>query len=186
MPFLFFTIASLLCFISIGAPLASDFGEKLKWRWAKEKASLAYSIKQHLPDYDVELVKKKEYYTPINIRSKKDGRIAYSLVEGHKSIVFTRLNDVLFIAEYSPIATGCDVVAADLKTGTKVWKSRLQGIGPTGHSQYLNLVNIETDGKYIIVNGNEAHGRYVELLDIKTGQTLANKKLKADPESLLK
>jgi outer membrane protein assembly factor BamB len=186
MPFLFFTIASLLCFISVGAPLAGDHGEKLKWRWAKEKASLAYSIKQHLQDYDVELVKDKEYLTPINIRSKKSRRIVYLFKDGHDNTVFTRLHDTLFVAEYCAIASGCEVVSVDLKTGKQLWKSRLQGIGPTRHSKYRNLVNIETDGKYIIVNGNEAHGRYVELLDIKTGQTLANKKLKADPDSLLK
>jgi hypothetical protein len=164
----------------------SNSGEHLEWRWSKEKASLAYSIKQHLQDYEVECVRGKEYYTPIIFCTKKEHKIIYSLEKGHESIVFTRWNDTLFIAEYSPIATGCEVVALDLKTGKQLWKSRLQGIGPTGHSKYLNRVNIETDGKRIIVNGNEVHGRYVEHLDINTGKTLANKKLAADTESLLK
>ncbi len=51
------------------------------------------------------------------------------------------------------------------------------GIGSTTHSDYSNRVNIETDGERLIVNGNEAHGQYVEHLDIKTGKTLANKRL---------
>ena len=61
-----------------------------------------------------------------------------------------------------------------------------QGIGPTEHSIYLNLVNIDTDGKIIVVAGNEANGRYVEHLDIQTGKKLANKKLDADTKSLLR
>jgi hypothetical protein len=72
-----------------------------------------------------------------------------------------------------------------LQTGRQLWKSQLEGIGETRHSAYLNLVNIETDGQIIIVTGNEAHGRYIEHLDLKNGKTLANKKLEADPKSLL-
>jgi hypothetical protein len=159
-------------------------GKELEWRWSKEKASLAYSIKQHLQDYEVERVQEKEYYTPINIRTKTDRKVIYSLPKGHESTVFTRWKDTLYVAEYSPIATGCEVVALDLKAGKQLWKARLEGIGATGHSKYLNLVNIETDGQRVIVSGNEAHGRYVEILDLRSGNTLANKKLDADPKSL--
>ena len=93
-------------------------------------------------------------------------------------------HDILYIAEYSPIATGCDVVALDLKTGKQLWKSELEGIGPVRHSKYLNLVNIETDGQKVIVLGNEASGRYIELLDLQSGKMLTNKQLDADPQSI--
>ena len=168
-----------------GAAAVAKAGESLKWDWSKEKASLAYSIKQHLPDYEVERVREKEYYTPINIRTKKDRKVIYSLENGHENTVFTRWKDILYIAEYSPIATGCEVVALDLNTGKLLWKTQLEGIGPTGHSKYLNLVNIQTDGQKVIVTGNEAHGRYVEHLDLQSGRALANKKFNADPDSLL-
>ncbi|HMF18555.1 MAG TPA: hypothetical protein VKE98_15195 [Gemmataceae bacterium] len=160
-------------------------GEQLEWRWSKKKAALAYSIKQHLQDFEVELVREKELYTPINLRTNNDRKIIYSIKEGHLNIVFTRAKDILYIAEYCPIATGCKVVALDLKSGQRLWKSRLQGIGPTGHSQYLNLVNIETDGERIIVAGNEAHGRYIEHVDCETGKTLANRKVDPDTQSLM-
>jgi hypothetical protein len=157
----------------------------LEWRWSKDKANLTYSTKRYLPDYEVERVRPKEYYTPINIRRKQDRKVIYSFEEGHESVVFTRWKDVLYIAEYSPIRSGCEVVALDLQTGKQLWRSRLQGIGPTSHSQYLNLVNIETDGQKLIITGNEAHGRYIEQVDLRSGKTLANKKLDADPKSLL-
>jgi hypothetical protein len=153
------------------------------WRWSKEKASLAYCITHHLQDYEVERVRKNEYYTPLNIRTKKDRKVVYSIQKGHQAIVFTRWKDTLYIAEYSPIASGCEVVALDLKTGKQLWKTRLQGIGEVAHSKYSNFVNIETDGRRVIISGNEAHGRYIEHLDRQTGKTIANKKLDADPQS---
>ena len=103
-----------------------------------------------------------------------------------RAMVFTRWKDVLYIADYSPIATGCKVIALDLKTGKQLWKSRLKGIGAKGpRSKYLNLVNIETDGLGVIITGNEAEGRYIEHLDPQSGISLAYKKLDADEESLV-
>ncbi len=161
---------------------------KLEWQWSEEKTTLDYSIKQHLQDYDVERVRENVFSRSVKIYTKKDdlkvnrglSGFIYCIADGHDHTVFTRLNDTLYIAEYSPIATGCKVVALDLKTAKELWTTRLQGIGPTRHSKYRNRINIETDGKRIIINGDEAHGRYVEHLDIKTGKTLANKKLDAD------
>ncbi len=53
-----------------------ESGAKLDWRWSKEKASLAYSIKEHLPDYDVEIT--GEFYTPITVRNKQHRSVVYS------------------------------------------------------------------------------------------------------------
>jgi hypothetical protein len=165
--------------------VADQSGQPLEWRWSKDKASLTYSTNQHLPDYEVERVQPKEHYTAINIRTKQGHAIIYSYKDASERTVFARWKDNLYIAEYCPIATGCEVVAVDLKSGKQLWRTQLQGIGPTYHSKYLNLVNIETDGKIVIVAGNEAHGRYVEHLDIQTGKMLANKKLDPDTKSLL-
>ena len=152
--------------------------------WSKENASLEYCIKKHLPDYDVEYDRNEQFYTPIKIRAKNDRKIIFTMDSGHLNTVFTRSKDIVYIAEFSYAATGCSVVAIDLKSRKPVWKTQLEGIGPTDHTEYVNLVNIETDGKRIVVNGNEGNGRYVEVLDIKTGKTLANKKLEPDIESL--
>src|SRR5262249_49181415 len=113
--------------------------DTLEFRWSSEKASLGYSTKKHLPDYEVELVRPKEFDTPINIRTKPDRKLIYSITDGHLGIVFARAKDALYIAEYSPIGTGCEVVALDLKTGKQLWKSRLKGIASDNpHSKYRN------------------------------------------------
>jgi hypothetical protein len=163
-----------------------DAGELSEWRWSKEKATLAYSIRHYLNDYDVEFVHGKKNSTPINIRTKNDRRLIYSLASGHECIVFARWNDKLFVAEYLRMVSGCTVVALDLNTGKQFWRSRLIGIGPIVHSKYLNLVNIETDGSRVIVTGNESQGRYVEHLDVNTGKTLVNKRQYSGEEIRLK
>lgn len=159
---------------------------ELEWRWSKEKAKLAYCIKQHLQDYDAELLPRNDFDGLLEIRTKGTRRLVCSLDRAFDCTVFTRWKDTLFIASYCPIMTGCEVLAVNLKTGKELWKSSLEGIGGPAHSKYLNLVNIETDGQRITVFGNEVHGRYVEQLDIKTGKTLVNKRLDADPTSLFK
>jgi hypothetical protein len=124
----------------------------VEWRWSDEKASLDYCIKQHMPDYDVELVH-EDNYTPINIRTKDGKRLVYHLEDGHEKIAFARHKATLFIAEFSYMCTGCEVVAIDLATGKERWRSRLEGNPPGFHSKYHNSVNIETDGEKIIVYG---------------------------------
>lgn len=143
---------------------AEQSGKSLEWRWSKGKASLTYSTKLHLNDYEVERVPPDRFYATINVRTKPDLAIIYTSKDASERTVFTRWKDILYIAEYSPIASGCRVAAVDLKSGQQLWRTRLRGIGPTGHSKYLNLVNIETDGQLIVVAGNEAHGRYIEHL----------------------
>jgi len=145
------------------------------WLWDEQKANLKACIDRHLTDYDVVFTGADSFYGELTIRSKKDGSVIYYLKNAHKRVVLTRWKDTLFVAEYSPIATGCEVIAVDLGTGKRVWKTRLRGIGPTGHSQYSNSVNIETDGAKVIVYGNESHGKYVEHVDMKTGKTLLNR-----------
>ena len=157
----------------------------LVWKWSESKASLAYSTERHLPDFDVELVGKSFFDRTLNIRSKQDGTLICWSGDATESTVFTRWKDILYVAEYCPIRTGCEVVAVDLKSGNELWRTKLQGIGSVSHSKYWNLVNIETDGKVIIIAGNEAGGRYVEHLDIKSGKMLANKQFVEDTQSLL-
>lgn len=78
------------------SPVTERSEESLEWRWSKEKASLTYSTEQHLPDYEVERVQPKEYYTPINIRTKQDRAIVYSYQDASERTVFTRWKDILY------------------------------------------------------------------------------------------
>lgn len=75
----------------------------------------------------------------------------------------------LYSARYSDIATGCTMHAFDARTGVERWKTHLLGIGPIGHSEYLNAVELRmVDGRPTAF-GWESGGRYVEALDPATG-----------------
>ncbi len=102
-----------------------DDGTEMEWRFSREKATLAHSVKEHLPDYEVESIPVTPSDTRIKIRPKNDRKVIYSNGYKHEDIVFTRWEDILYIAEYCPIASGCNVVALDLKTGKRQWESRL-------------------------------------------------------------
>jgi hypothetical protein len=148
------------------SPIVVPTSQPVVWKWSDEKATINYCANAHLPDYDV---------TTDSIRTKTSSRSIYVTQQRH-TIVFTRSEGTLFIAEFHPIATGCRVVAIKLATGRLIWETQLQGIGPTCHSKYRNRVNIETDGGRVIVYGNESHGKYVEQLDGISGKMLLNQK----------
>jgi hypothetical protein len=134
-------------------------------------------VARDLRDYDVEVSAPKGQ--PLTVRVKDGGREVLAF-RGHWETAFTRLGDTLFVAEFSPIASGCAVVAFDLTTGRQVWRCRLRGLGPVAHSRYRNRVTIETDGRVVLVRGWEALGRYIEVVDPKTGKSAGHKKYAKD------
>jgi hypothetical protein len=107
-------------------------------------------------------------------------------VRGHGGTRVVVRGDAIYVAEFSPIATGCKVVAYDLATGKKAWEKELAGIGPVAHSRYSNRVAMAvekhpTENHFaLVIAGWEATGRYVEVLDLATGKQLAHKKYAPD------
>jgi hypothetical protein len=183
------TIAVLIVLGSIGCrakmqeateAVVAVFDRSPEWRFSETKATLANCEKELLPDFEVERVRKGEFYTPINIRRKSDGKIVYSPKRGHDEVVFARRSNVLYVAEHGPISSGCSVVAVDLDSGAILWNTHLEGIGPIDHSKYRNRVNIELDGQGVVVFGNESSGCYVEVLNVRTGEQVAHKKLPSE------
>jgi hypothetical protein len=83
----------------------------------------------------------------------------------------------LAVAFYSPIASGAELRAYDLRTGGERFRTPLQGLGPIAHSQYYNGVELDVEpGGKIAVFGNEAGGKYVEIVDFASGRTLSVRK----------
>jgi hypothetical protein len=153
--------------------------DQTPWSWQEGKVGLADSIK-HLSPFQTEVICSKGNgygYNDLTIRITDETGEVCSF-RGHWGTVFTRAGDTLFRAEFYPIATGCVVVAVDLKSGKDLWRSRLKGSSCPGHSMYRNEVVIETDGKVVIVHGNESYSRYIEFVDMATGKTLGHREFK--------
>jgi hypothetical protein len=181
-------IASLLALLGCGEQAASpktDYQQKAdqaEWAWEPKQANLLYCIRRHFDDYQVEILcpKRKEggfSEKPLTVRISGDGREVYSF-QAHEETVFTRRGDILYIADFSPIATGCSLVAYDFKAKKELWKAKLKGIGPVAHSKYRNEVTISTWDEAIIVTGKEAAGRYIEFVDASSGKTVGHKVFK--------
>jgi hypothetical protein len=137
----------------------------LPWTWSDEKATRDYCVKKYLSDYRLEVVDHRARIL--------DGRTVVCTL-GECSL-FAACGEKLFVAEFHPSSSGCQVVAYDLRTWKQVWKTDLEGIGPVEHSKYRNHVNIETDGKTVTVWGNELMGQYVEILGARSGKMLGHK-----------
>lgn len=104
---------------------------------------------------------------------------------GHDQSAFVTCENVLYFADYPPDSDGCNIAAYDLATGKLLWKTDLHQPRPKAHSGYRNLVAMRLsgageikggrDGDAIIVTGRESFCDYIEVLDRKTGASLAMK-----------
>jgi hypothetical protein len=106
----------------------------------------------------------------------KDGQVLYTW-DFYSPTGFIRRGVV-----YHPLftrASGCDVAAYDLEGRRELWRSRLKGIGfDPQHSLYWNEVAVRPfDEQTLIVFGEETLGRYIEIVDLKTGETVGHRLL---------
>jgi hypothetical protein len=145
-----------------------------KWLLPEDEGFLR-CLAHELSDYQLEVIRRKGYRWDATLRVVADKKEIYSW-PAHLGTVFMEQEGVLYHADFSPIATGCSLVAFDLKAGKKLWDAPLKGIGPTSHSKYRNAVRLESvDVNVVAVYGKESHGRYVEIVDRKTGKTVGHK-----------
>jgi hypothetical protein len=92
--------------------------------------------------------------------------------EGWGDAAKTVLSDnILVVARYHNIATGCRVNAYDVSSGELLWKGDVKQLN-VGHSKYYNVVHLTSYGNKLILEGNEAYGDYLQVLDLKTGKNL--------------
>jgi hypothetical protein len=116
--------------------------------------------------------------SPEAIRIKKGEKTVLE-TEGsyHDETALARSENVIFVADFSPIASGCAVTAYDLETGRKLWHTALVGIGPTAHSRYYNRVQMDVIEEVLVIRGWEAHGKYIECLATASGRAVWHEKL---------
>lgn len=92
------------------------------------------------------------------------------------SAALLRGADQLYGAFYVDSAPGGHVIALDPTSGETLWAVRLEGIGPILHSKYSNRVQLRFINGWLVVFGDESGGKYIEVLEPKTGRLLSNKR----------
>ncbi len=147
--------------------------EKMEWKWDEKRTTPQASMSQLGPGFVLKLEPKKENPRSQPLTISREGQADF-VWQGHPNTVFVRRGDVLYLADFNPITSGCSIVAFDLKAGKPVWRTHLVGIA-VAHSKYRNLINLDVDDKHLTIYGNEMGGRYIELLDFKTGATVGHR-----------
>ncbi|HKB02715.1 MAG TPA: hypothetical protein VKD90_10875 [Gemmataceae bacterium] len=161
-------------------PNYQKLADEAPWRAPESGDDFRRCLAHELNDYQLEVVRKKEGRWEVTIRVLDGGKELYAW-DGHLDSVFFARGDVLYHADYGPISSGCAVVAFDLKAKKQLWKTSLKGLGPIHHSKYRNQVRMDRiNGEVFAVYGRESAGRYVEILDLKTGKTVGHKVFKDD------
>ncbi|HZK79817.1 MAG TPA: hypothetical protein VFC46_02095 [Humisphaera sp.] len=108
------------------------------------------------------------------IRIMLDGKAIYSW-KGHVHSTFAVFSDQLIYAKYEEHAPGCRVIAVDLKTGHVKWESPLGSPVGKSVSSYWNRVRVRWDGDRLYVFGEESDGRYIDAMDLESGQSVAHR-----------
>jgi len=179
-------ILIMVMYISI---VSQSFGDKtdtfnyteimdtLSWQFRPDHETALYFVQSFRDDYQVEIVKETNNVgNELTIKLTNNNNEIYSW-KGHEYSTFVEFKDILYYADYSPIRTGCMVVAYDLKERKQLWKAELEGLGPIGHSKYINRVQMTFWEGYLVIYGKEVGGKYLEIVDIETGKTVGNKML---------
>lgn len=79
--------------------------------------------------------------------------------------------NIIYLAHYHNIATGCRLSAYDIRTGKSVWRADVKQLN-VGHSEYYNLVYLSLLAGRLVLEANEAAGAYLQIFDPKTGARL--------------
>ena len=172
-------IASVLAVPALpDEPLRANNYQKMadqaKWL-PPEKQGLLGCLASELDDYRVEVIRRKGGWGDVTIRVVDNGKpiLAWS---GHLGTVFLERDGVLYYADFCPGAPGCAVVGFDLKVRKRLWRSNLKAMDVKINSKYWNDVRLEpVNDEVLAVYGKETAGRYVEIVDRKTGKTVGHK-----------
>ena len=153
-----------------------NFADKAEWPSPDKFDDLTKCLNRELRNYEVQLICRAGLGSRVaRIRVMDKDKEVYAW-DSHLNAAFFERNGVLYYADYWPNSSGCAIVARDLKSGKQLWYARLEGIGPTFHSAYDNTVHLNPLDDVVSVYGDELNGRYVEVVDLKTGKTVGHKK----------
>ena len=147
------------------------------WDLTGTASEFSVSLVEDTSGYRVRLIESDETFEKYElVVSDLDGEEKFrQRIRSWNHTPFFIRDGILYYPQYCEIANGCTWIAFDLIHGREAWKTRLFGIGAVAHSEYMNRIHCKIVGQRIVVYGDEAAGQYVEILDMKSGRTLANR-----------
>jgi hypothetical protein len=146
----------------------------MQWEWHTDMSNPLGCITQCGSKYDIRLLSKANDRESLTIAILLSDKVVYSW-RGHSHSVFQIIDDKLYYVQFHTSGSGGSIIAIDLKTGNTLWTSRLKAIGPIEHSAYHNLMNLTANNDIVCIYGNESMGRYIEIKNTNTGDTIGHK-----------
>src|SRR5262245_43219916 len=151
---------------------SADSTGPLAWRWVDSPARLLDCVEDYHGPLQLDVVRRQG--DGWHVRFLEKNRELHAR-DWPVYLAFRVEGDVLYFPEYERVASGCALVAYDLKAGKQLWRTGLRGLGPVQHDRYVNEVDLTVVDGVVTVYGRESSGRYVERVDAKTGRTLEHK-----------
>jgi hypothetical protein len=178
----------IVAFAIHGAPLTTLAQETdLDWSWSDRENDIRWYINKYegscqirtcVPPLKDARGNLTGWSTKFTIYFMKDGKALLSW-KGHRGSAFLEVDkDVIVYSQYSPISSGCDLVAFDLAASKEIWRTRLKGVGLVSHSIYSNRIILRHGhAGHVLVLGLESAGRYVERIETRSGKTTKHNRL---------
>lgn len=110
-----------------------------------------------------------DHFTVLMIDNSK---YEFEIKNGNPSCDVILKDNLLYIANYHPIATGSSLYCFDLQSRKMKWTADVKQM-MASHSKYSNKVTLSMYKDKIIMEGNESYGDYVQIFDAETGKRLA-------------
>jgi len=153
-----------------------------RWKWDIKATKLNGSIARYKGKHRISVTATRGLVRKGVVTVERLGRTVLRFA-AHAETPFVVLGDRLLVfSTHHAFSSGCTLIAIDLKTKKQRWKTRLKGVGPVGHSEYRNRINLRAGpGAAVTVFGWESYGRYIEVVDLKSGKTLHHRKVPGRP-----
>jgi hypothetical protein len=168
-------LAAFLVIFATGVSTAGGWDDRLhKTPWKFEDKSTLDWVRE-VAGYDITLARAGgSRVVEVSVRKQGQATVIYRW-KATANTPLAIMDDTLYYVAHSEIASGARVVAVELRSGKQRWSTQLKGLGPIAHSQYRNQVWFAIEGGVIEVRSLEAGGKYIELVDLKTGKMLATR-----------
>ncbi len=141
------------------------------WYWPTEPSLFSCTMQMN-DSYQAVLRHAKNDQFVVQILREDELRLEFP---AHAATVFDTCRDLFVYAEFTTSSSGCTVIASDLKTRKQLWAVPLEGLGPIAHKSYRNRVSLSIVYGVVNIYGWESGGKYLELLDLKTGKVLGHR-----------
>jgi hypothetical protein len=153
--------------------------DSTQWSWSEDESSPLYSAAAAQSPYSIELISMPAQRDALVLKCIDGVREKYRW-NGHRYSVFQLTGERLCYVEYSMATPGGTVVMVDLASAKELWRSPLRARGRPLHSMYRNRICMSANAEVVSVYGNETAGRYFEIKDAKTGETVGHKEFRQE------